>query len=257
VYICVRLQQDSLVNSEIPEETAERLSDGPSISLEFAMQEYDLTDAGKFLLALRIVRAAWEHYDSVWMRRRWTTETIRFLPQLPEFEKSTVEYRPLHPYVVISYEDADPADRTEQAVEGVVHKALRCFALGVILVTIFGKPRVRSRYVCLTSPEQFNNELSSYRDFLSNDKWLNMDNDSGELSDEITQVVKACFDPFLFRGLNQNAEYRRSILHDHVLEPLERLVRGSGLAEAPAVWRGRRCVMKDLAPETTSLTTDR
>jgi hypothetical protein len=261
VHICVRLQKDSLEDSDIREEIAERLHDEPSISLEVALERFDLTDAGKVFLAYHIIRAAWEHYDSAWMRSRWTTDTIQFIPQHLVSETISVGYHPLHPYMIMNFGDVGSLEKNisqEKAVDGVVHKALRFFALGVVLMKIFSKKsRLMSFHVGETVQEALNNELSCYLSLLESDQWLDMESESALLRQDIKTAVHACFDPATFQNNVQDAKLRRNILYTRVLRPLERLVQDSGLAKAHASWRARELDPVDAEPRMTPIFRDR
>ncbi|RSM09094.1 hypothetical protein CDV31_007861 [Fusarium ambrosium] len=121
-----------LPRSEAPELI---LAAGQGQSLASILQHYHLTPRDKVLLSYSVARAYWQFYDSELMRRKWSSDTIWFMPTFNDDHK---EELPLQAFVSFPFDAPD--DPVEYYIDGpelsLNHYCPRAFALGVLLLEI-------------------------------------------------------------------------------------------------------------------------
>lgn len=121
-----------LPRSEAPELT---LADGPGESLATILKNYQLTPRDRILLSYSVARAYWQFYDSELMRKKWSSETIWFMPTINSEHKDAL---PLQAFVTFPFDAPDQhvEDFIEDLKVPLNHRCPRVFALGILLLEI-------------------------------------------------------------------------------------------------------------------------
>ncbi|RTE81290.1 hypothetical protein BHE90_004222 [Fusarium euwallaceae] len=162
-----RLSQ--LPSSEAPQF---RLAAGRGQSLASILQHYHLTPRDRVSLSYSVARTYWQFYDSELMRRKWSSESIWFMPTSSDDHKDEL---PLQAFVSFPFESPD--HRIEDFIDDLKvplnHRCPRVFALGVLLLEIgCGSPFTTPVHQNLSSQANFDHSTANnLLQKLRNSKW--------------------------------------------------------------------------------------
>ncbi|RSL91789.1 hypothetical protein CEP51_000029 [Fusarium floridanum] len=109
------------------------LAAGQGESLANILRNYGLTPGNKVLLSYSIARAYWQFYDSELMRKKWSSDTIWFMPTAEHIDKL-----PLKAFVSFPFDSPDGHidDYIHDLRMPLNHRCPRVFALGILLLEI-------------------------------------------------------------------------------------------------------------------------
>lgn len=118
------------------------LQAGAGESLKSVLRHYNLTPKDKVILSYAIARSYWKYYDSEFMRTRWTSDTIWFMPE--EGRKGVhKDQLPLLAYLPFPFGTASSSDDDEDDMASDIrhedlrnHRCPRIFDIGVLLLEI-------------------------------------------------------------------------------------------------------------------------
>lgn len=199
------------------------------ISLANILKLYHLTAKMKVALAYILAHAAWQCYDSDWMKTQWTSNLIQFMKERPgHIAGEQGNLFAWKPYLSVHINQNDTVSYEVSVLDGEIHPFPRIQALGIMLVEIgIGSPLYKSTNV---HPEQSpaakaNKDLLRAIEYSKNEKlWEDCDYPN------YRSAVDNCLDPKAFPVLPDNAEglrQRRDTLYNKVVFPLEELLRGT------------------------------
>ncbi|RSL95809.1 hypothetical protein CEP52_011857 [Fusarium oligoseptatum] len=158
-----------LPSSEAPQF---RLAAGRGQSLASILQHYHLTPRDRVSLSYSVARTYWQFYDSELMRRKWSSESIWFMPTSSDDHKDEL---PLQAFVSFPFES--PNHRIEDFIDDLKvplnHRCPRVFALGVLLLEIgCGSPFTTPVHQNLSSQANFDHSTANnLLQKLRNSKW--------------------------------------------------------------------------------------
>ncbi|RSL44255.1 hypothetical protein CEP53_011316 [Fusarium sp. AF-6] len=200
---------------------------GQGESLASALKNYDFDLQDRIVLSYCIARAYWQFYDSELMRRKWSSESIWFMPTT-NFEQKAV--LPLQAFV--SFPFGAPDDPAEDFIHDlsipINHRCPRIFALGILLLEIgLGRPIPTVAFQNGQNPNaqaNFNHAAAtSLLGKLRNTEWEGFSNKTFFLD-----AVKYCLDydnffqeSYYVTGHNDDMSTRIKNLCDRVVRPLE------------------------------------
>jgi hypothetical protein len=202
-------------------------------SLAALLHSYRLSDNGKIALAHRISLAVWEYYDSSWMGRRWTYDEVYFIP-LDDHSGSRIDRGGMDatsPFIKMNFDIGEGEEyslHSEYTQHRVAHTAPRIHALGVMLASIFGL------FIEKNGENPFmvyNNQFASFTrcckrlDDSRKPKynWVEVEADSQQLRDVISNAVSACFDNSISRGGTSSLSERQNYLYEKIVWPFKHL----------------------------------
>lgn len=239
--ICLTVQDGQLqkIGSEHLQQIVEHV---PSISLADILERcYHFTAKMKLALAYILTYSAWQYYDSGWMKRRWTSETIHFVKECGRNGAGKQsELFAWKPYLSAHFGDEDLASGDFRDVDGEIHRYPRLRALGIMLVEIgIGKSLRRSdeEHPARSLAAKTNKELLLAIQYSKEEKlWGDC------YYPKYLYAIDRCLDPGTFalapcaRGVDDRAkveglEQRKKFLYDQVVLPLEELLHGTGWME--------------------------
>ncbi|CAG8895629.1 unnamed protein product [Penicillium egyptiacum] len=189
----------------------------PGISLADILRKYYLTARMKLVLAYIIAYSVWQYYDSDWMKTKWTSDTIQFMKESGNNERSDERPKLItwKPYLSVQFNNEDPECYEFNKLVGGVHDYPRIRALGIMLVEIgIGSPLHKGE----PQSQPLVAKEFDYPDYMS--------------------AVSHCLDPGTFnlapfvagstpRERKENLQLRKDSLYDKVVFPLEELLQGT------------------------------
>lgn len=200
----------------------------PGLHLGQVLNQFNMRQGMRPILAYILAKAVWYYYDSEWTNMSMTENSVYFMSetcvdgvlyfckpylsvQLPsEGDNQTIEYR---------------------RVDGMIHRYPRILALGIMLFEIAtGRQFKVEGHPDHWDPKTANQVYLSLRNHL----------ESGEFHEDCDfprykAAVSKCLDPMLFHNVPfnsmkpaENLEERRSILYNEIVDPLRKLIEGTG-----------------------------
>lgn len=202
-----------------------------SLSLEEALKSHTPTGQARLLLAEIVAQSFWHFYGTDWMRTRWTSEIIHFLPQSDGFPSRELQtrmdpiYDPLKPFAHMAFDETQVAgsDLRLDHIQGVdkpVHRAPQILALGAILTKILD-PERSSVTQARNSLEVklLNYECFEHRARIRDPAWPV--GAPHEFARKVLRdAVLACLDASNFKQPPSCVEERRKWLYDNVVWPI-------------------------------------
>lgn len=199
------------------------------ISLANILKLYHLTAKMKVALAYILAHAAWQYYDSDWMKTKWTSDLIQFMKERPRHivgEQSKLFA--WKPYLSAHASQNDTLCHETSVLDGEIHPFPRIQALGIILVEIgIGSPLYKNSDTHSELPlaTKSNKDFLRAVEYSKNEKlWEDCDYPN------YRNAVNNCLDLKTFPAHLDNAEglrQRRNTLYNKVVFPLEELLRGT------------------------------
>lgn len=199
------------------------------ISLANILKLYHLTAKMKVALAYILAHAAWQYYDSDWMKTQWTSDLIQFMKERPGHivgEQSNLFA--WKPYLSVHIDQNDTVSYESSVLDGEIHPFPRIQALGIMLVEIgIGSPLYKSTdaHSEQSPAAKANKDLLRAIEYSKNEKlWEDCDYPS------YRSAVNNCLELQTFPAHPDNAEgmrQRRNTLYNKVVFPLEELLRGT------------------------------
>ncbi|KAH6989088.1 hypothetical protein BKA56DRAFT_575051 [Ilyonectria sp. MPI-CAGE-AT-0026] len=139
------------------------------------LRHYRLTPRDKIILSYSIARAYWQFYDSELMRRKWSSETIWFMPTANGTHGGHDDRLPLQAFVTFPFDvpNDPPEDFIHDLRFPLNHRCPRIFALGIILLEIgLARPFPTRVFKNLTSQVNFDHTTAmNLLETLRNSKW--------------------------------------------------------------------------------------
>lgn len=188
---------------------------------EWLEQTTHLSNRVKVGLAYAIARSVWQYYNSFWMVKPWTHESIQILK---EKISDGNRVRP-HPYFTTQLQQYKGEILDYCIADDLFHMYPNILALGVVLVEIAAK-----------EPFKPDNPHYLWDETTINDyyEWAWITANRSDLGNTIGAAYKAvvnnCLDAELFRdgsldspNLEKDLETRQSLLYEKVVLPLQQL----------------------------------
>ncbi|ETS76363.1 hypothetical protein PFICI_11750 [Pestalotiopsis fici W106-1] len=201
----------------------------PSHSLRDILQTHRLSNKDKLVLSYIIARSFWQYYDSQWMNRNWTSDSIHFFFKPPQnLERFPGSIYANDPYLAASFEEPlKTYDEFAGSID-VAYKYPRVLALCTILLEIVCGPQLE-RNSHDTIEQRFNDQFAQALRYAGdNSVWHSFE--YKEFREALqTCLVSKTFDLATTRHGSEWAhdlEHRRKILHDNLVYPLHSLIRG-------------------------------
>ena len=247
VRVCLRVQGGNLHCPHDVTETDQSIGPSPSIPLAQLLETYRLSNKMKVVLAYILARSVWQFYSSDWMKTRWLTDSIHFMPE--NGQDAGIEHEALFackPCFAFQF-DEDDQEFTEYVCDGLVlHRYPRILALGILLVEIgqnsrTAQPRSQDQAV----NEKINDDWAAGKDALRNKDWPAFDLPSSNTLREKFQLevvqpyknaVAHCFDERIHKiamspedaGDELAIIEKRKKLYELVIFPLENVLKKLG-----------------------------
>ncbi|KAI8711699.1 Peptidase-S8 domain-containing protein [Fusarium sp. LHS14.1] len=197
---------------------------GHGESLASALQNYEFNLQDRILLSYSIARAYWQFYDSELMRRKWSSESIWFMPATNSKDKDVL---PLQAFV--SFPFGAPDDPAEDFIHDpkipINHRCPRIFVLGILLLEIgLGRPIQTVAFQNPSSQANLNHAAAmGFLEVLQKTKWNGFSHMASFLD-----AVEYCLDcqnffqeSYSATDSKKNMSTRRKNLFDRVVRPLE------------------------------------
>lgn len=127
-----------LKNSDVLEHILEA---GSGESLKTVLRTYSLTPKDKVILAHAIALSYWKYYDTAFMRKRWTSDTLWFMPEegrqgTRKAQLALSAYLPL-PFGSTTNVNSNTEVASDLWLEDMLsHRCPRIFDIGILLLEI-------------------------------------------------------------------------------------------------------------------------
>lgn len=251
VRVCLRVQGGNLHCPHDVTGTDQSIGPSPSIPLAQLLETHRLSNKMKVVLAYILARSVWQFYSSNWMKTRWMTDSIHFMPE--NGEDVGTEHEALFackPCFAFQF-DEDDQEFTEYVCDRLVlHRYPRILALGILLIEIgqnsrAAQPRGQGQAV----NEKINDDWAAGKDALRNRDWPAFDLPSSRTLREKFQLevvqpyknaVAHCFDERIHK-IPMSPEdaadelaiiEKRKKLYELVVFPLENVLKKLGCTGA-------------------------
>ncbi len=241
VKICLRFRGEELVQLHDPEEIDRPLDHVQGVSLAKVLETHRLSPKMKIVLAYILARSVWQFYNSDWMKTKWTSETIQFMPERDPAQKLYA----CKPCFAVQFDDAGDDFAEYCALYSVIHRYPRVLALGVLLIDIGRKTYlVHAPSEAVPLQRKINDDYVMAKKAFEDSSWPAFDGLTNKIvAKRYKAVVGNCFNRELFsratfdsKGTNlsseQGVEERRAILYERVVYPLHILLTGMGWTDA-------------------------
>lgn len=136
VRVCLLVQGGHLHRPHEVTETDQTIEHSPSISLANLLETHRLSNKMKIVLAYILARSVWQFYSSEWMKTRWLTNSIHFMPENgKELGAKHEALFACKPCFAFQFGENDRGF-TEYVSGLVLHRYPRILALGISLIEI-------------------------------------------------------------------------------------------------------------------------
>ena len=193
--------------------------DSSSVSLAKLLEDTKLSGKMKLLLSYYLAKAVWQFYDSEWMRREWTKETVQFM-----FERRSMHPRGIYinePFLNTHFDGL----RENQGVNDDfrTHPFPKVLALGIMFLEIELGIKIED----YRQPEDIetNGEPTVNADHIAAMGLFNSDSlwEERETFGAFREVIGACLIPDDFNTALSDVQSLRNVLKRKVVQPLQAL----------------------------------
>ncbi|KAK1447343.1 hypothetical protein CMEL01_09182 [Colletotrichum melonis] len=192
------------------------------------LERFDMRYGMRPVLAYTIAKAVWLHYDSDWMSVATSSDDIFFMGEEDDGDTNYFCKPYLSTDIHTEFQQREPECRQ---VIGMMHRYPRVLALGIVLVEIATRQHIYfESHPSTWTPKYANEVLTTLRKSLQNESFQEDCH-----FPRYKLAAAKCLDPILFKNApfnpgrpEENLEARRTILHDEIVEPLRKLIEGTG-----------------------------
>ncbi len=229
--ICCRVQDPELHQLYEGSPIVQQIDPGPSLSLRRILETHRLSNRMKLVLAYIISRSFWQYYDSPWMDRKWTSDSIHFLPEsavdgdMPEGAMGA--FFASRPYYAVEF-DVQEHDASDEYCDSfsVIYRYPRVLLLCVLLLEIGrGEP--------LPYEDHGSMEANLNATWTMVKRLADRSRPWGEFDyPDYRKAVLSCLTRKLFEESNSRPELdvflRKAVIYRTIVQPLERLLKVLG-----------------------------
>ena len=224
------------------------------LQLRTALTQDALSLKHKVFLAYTIAKAFWQYYESKWMRKTWSLDTIQLL------QTESVDSEA--PFLKINREESASAVFNEHepghGLDGIpyAHRYPYIFNLGLLLVQIGSltstKQDIVAKVAINTVTKEYNDLCVACCRSLIDKSWPPIESVAqANVQSEYRRIAGECFPILLPKDLFKTgveAKERKSALKNRVVRPLYKLYQDMARTEE---WRLRSCA--DTQAQATSV----
>ena len=247
--LCFEVVENHLQRFHDACDSRHNINAAPGMNLENILKKFSMTHGMRPTLAYIIAKAVWHFYDSNWMITGWTAQNIYFMEESLGDKDNTVAYF-CKPYLSTAHLSSNTAGEYH-AEAGMMHRYHRVLALGILLLDIAtGQSLADQEPLSHWNAKTTNKNLQALKKRLET---CTFEHDCDY--PRFKEAVRNCLDPKLFRNARFNPKQpsecldeRLTIIYDEIVQPLKRLVEGTGLSEEYHIME-----RKPLAPVTAKL----
>ncbi len=200
----------------------------PGLPLGEVLRDFEMRYGTRPVLAYILAKAVWQYYDSDWMNVGWANNNIYFMNEANVAEEPKYYLRP---YLCARLNVSGSKPPEYRPDIGMLHRYPRILSLGMMLTQIAaGRPIDTTGDPNDWDAKTTNERLGTLKSIL---------NGAGFEGDcqypRYRMVVEKCLSSVLFKNAPfcpqnplENLEERRLIIYDEIVDPLRRLVEGTG-----------------------------
>ena len=184
-----------------------------SISLSNVLRDFNLTAKMKLVVAYTLAQSVWRYYNSDWMGRRWTTESIHFMRVKSAMNHADHLIYACDPCLAVDFSSTD--EPVLEYLDGtVIHRYPRMLALGSLLVDIArDRPRDQPRPSGSGNLRKcINDDHVLARMVIKQDvRWPHLQNSmqSEEIKARYKEVTMRCLDREFFSALSRASSHQK------------------------------------------------
>lgn len=197
------------------------LLDTSSISLADLLDELKHSLKKKLLLSFLLAKAVWQFYDSNWMQKEWTKNTVHFMFAYEQRSDTPKGIFINEPFLSARFDDRHLSQSVDK--EFRAHQFPKILALGIMLLEIELGMKIESRrkpeYLGLDGKLTVNTDHFVAAELFNDDElWSKKDTFPG-----FKDIIGACLTPDDFMPYLNDVQGLRDALEKCVVDPLQDL----------------------------------
>ncbi|KFY31885.1 hypothetical protein V493_00711 [Pseudogymnoascus sp. VKM F-4281 (FW-2241)] len=271
VRLCFRLEDEAFIELDDAVVVEPRIGSTTSISLAQVLKTERLSTKIRLMLAYSVSRSIWLYYNSDWMNKPWTSDSIHFMPEgNSNSEESLCLSMPntSNPCFALQFDSSGDSCPETHKVRATAHKYPRVRVLGNLLLELgrghytrgAATPNQPDPSVPYSVAKAINRECAQAYNTIDDRNWPDFDIRDKDQVNIYKEAVKSCFE--ILKMFNEQAlcdtllnsekrdkeivgtrpidelpihvqiKLRREFIYQKVVAPLEKLLQNAEIVKS-------------------------